>query len=136
MILLIIGIFFVIAAFILFSKSIRLKHFNKNIENNKDFNRTIGTVICDAYHINEATKINKAVTPIVEYEVNGEKYEAANSVLETGAELPVGVKVVVWYKKHNPKIAVLGSDLANYSIYILIGVFLLIFGSMFILQYF
>ena len=136
MIILILGIIFVIVSFILFYKSIRLKHFNKNIENNKDFNRTIGTVICDAYHISSATKINKPVTPIVEYEVNGEKYEAMNTNLETGAELPVGTKVVVWYRKDNPKISVLGSDLANYGIYILIGVFLLIFGSMFILQYF
>lgn len=133
--MLVVGIVSIVGSILLYVKCIMTKISNSKITKGKngDFIKTTGVVICDAYDSHDATDINKPVTPIVEYEVNGEKYEAANSVLETGAELPVGYKVTVWYKKDNPKIAVLATDLANYYTYLFVATSLLIIGVMFLL---
>ena len=100
-----------------------------------EYNKTVGVVICDAYDADESTKLNKAVTPIVEYEVDGEKYEASNSILKTGAELPVGTKMYVWYKKDKPEKSVLGSNLnVMYDLYFTGSAFI-VFGLIFILMF-
>ena len=62
------------------------------------------------------------------YEVNGEKYETLNRILETGAELPVGTKVYVWYKKDNPNQAILGTELESYSFKKILGFLLVAIG--------
>ena len=133
--MLVMGIVSIVGSILLYVKCITTRISNKRIIKGQtgNFIKTTGVVICDAYDSHDATDINKPVTPIVEYEVNGEKYEAANSVLETGAELPVGYKVTVWYKKDNPKIAVLATDLANYYTYLFVATSLLIIGVMFLL---
>lgn len=127
-ILVIIGIYF------LYLSSSRRK-FYKNVENGNlnDYKKIIGTVICDAYYLEDSTEIIKSVTPIVEYEVDGKTYETQNSVLEVGAELPVGTKVYVWYKKDDPKNAVLGTKLGDFSFFEIFGVFLIAIGLVLVL---
>lgn len=89
----------------------------------------------DAYLIQSASDLIKPVTPIVEYEVKGETYETMNPILETGAELPVGTKVYVWYKKDNPKQAILGTELESHSSSKFLGMLLIAFGIMLLLLY-
>ena len=134
MIMLIIGMILNIIGILCLYKSSLTKDFYKKIKNgtNKEYKKTIGVVICEAYEISSVAEINKMVTPIVEYEVEGEIYEAQNPVLKIGGELPVGTKVYVWYKKNNPKIAVLGTELESYKYKKMIGILLIVFGIMFI----
>ena len=118
-------------------KSSLAKKFYDNVKEEKisEFKKVTGVVICDAYNLIDSTDFAKPVTPIVEYEVNGKKYEAQNSILKTGAELPVGTKVCVWYKKDNPKFAILGTELKNYYSIRLFGIIMITFGILFILVY-
>ena len=135
MFMLIIGIVLIIIGFISLYKSRLSKKFYQNIKDGKmsEYKRIVGTVICDAYSIQSASDLIKPVTPIVEYEVNGETYETMNPILETGAELPVGTKVYVWYKKGNPKQAILGTELESHSSSKFLGILLIVFGIMFII---
>lgn len=134
MFMLIIGIVLIIIGFTSLYKGRLSKEFYQNIKDGKmtEYKRIIGTVICDAYSIRSATDVIKPVTPIVEYEVNGETYETMNPILETGAELPVGTKVYVWYKKDNPKQAILGTELESHSSSKFLGMLLIAFGIMFL----
>lgn len=134
MFMLIIGIVLILIGFISLYKGRLSKEFYQNIKDGKmtQYKRIIGTVICDAYSIQSASDLIKPVTPIVEYEVNGETYETMNPILETGAELPVGTKVYVWYKKGDPKQAILGTELESHSSSKFLGLLLIAFGIMFI----
>lgn len=133
MIMLVIGLILIAIGILCLYKSSLTKYFYKNIENgkNQEYKKTVGVVICDAYSSSD-TELNKPVTPIVEYEVNGEKYETQNPILEIGAELPVGTKVYVWYKKNNPKVSVLGTELESHSFKSMLGILLIGFGIIFI----
>lgn len=135
MVTLIIGIILIIFGILSLHKSSLTKKFYNSIKSGekKEYKKTLGTVICDAYCISDATEIAKAVTPIVEYEVNGEKYETQNPILETGAELPVGTKVYVWYKKSDPKVAILGTQLGSHSFTKILGILLIFFGIMLVI---
>lgn len=135
MIMIFVGIILIVSGILCLYKSMLHKEFYEKVQNGKlsEYQKTIGVVICDAYHISDVTEINKPVTPIVEYEVKGEKYEAQNPTLETGAELPVGTKVYVWYKKDNPKISILGTELDSYFSKKLSGFVLIAFGLIFVL---
>lgn len=134
MFMLIIGIVLIIVGFTSLYKGRLSKEFYQNIKDGKmtQYKRIIGTVICDAYSIQSASDLIKPVTPIVEYEVNGETYETMNPILETGAELPVGTKVYVWYKKDDPKQAILGTELESHSSSKFLGILLIAFGIMFL----
>lgn len=134
MFMLIVGVVLIIIGFTSLYKGRLSKEFYQNIKDGKmtDYKKIIGTVICDAYAIESASDLIKPVTPIVEYEVNGETYETGNPILETGAELPVGTKVYVWYKKDNPKQAILGTELESHSSSKMLGILLIAFGIMFI----
>ena len=134
MFMLIIGIVLIIIGFASLYKGRLSKEFYQNIKDGKmtEYKRIVGTVICDAYSIQSASDLIKPVTPIVEYEVNGETYETMNPILETGAELPVGTKVYVWYKKDNPKQAILGTELESHSSSKFLGMLLIAFGIMFL----
>ncbi len=127
-IMIMIGIYFIIRAN-------SLKNFYEKIKdgNISEYKKTVGIVVCDAYSIDDEKKVTKLVTPIVEYTVNGEKYETMNRVLETGAELPVGTRLYVWYKKEDPKQAILGTELESSSFEKLAGVLLIWFGIVFLL---
>ncbi len=106
--------------------------------NLKEFEKTIGTVICDAYKYTtieehrQGGKRNrkkvKVVTPIVEYEVNGTTYEAQNRELQAEGELPVGTQMYVWYKIDKPNEAILGTQIRNNSLEAIIGIFWIIGG--------
>ena len=135
MIWLTLGIILVIIGVILLYKSSVLKDFYNNVRLGKvsEYKKVTGVVICDAYYARDSAETVKPVTPIVEYEINGEKYEAQNSILKTGAELPVGTKVCVWYKKDNPRNAILGTELDNYFAVRLFGFSITAFGILFIL---
>lgn len=135
MVLLILGIILVIIGVRLLYKGSLLKDFYNNVRNGKisEYKRTTGIVICDAYDIEDAAETVKKVTPIVEYEVNGEKYETQNPVLKTGAELPVGTKMCVWYRKDDPRKAILSTELDNYFAVRLFGLSITAFGIMIIL---
>lgn len=134
MVTLIMGILLIIFGILSFCKSHLRKNFYKKIKNNEiaGYKKTTGVVICDAYDITDVDEVAKPVTPIVEYEVNGEKYETQNPTLETGAELPVGTKVQVWYKKDNPIDSILGTELESHSFYTILGVLLVFFGLLFV----
>lgn len=118
-------------------KSNSLKDFYEKLEKGKvsEYKKIIGTVICDAYDVENSAEIpsRRPVTPIVEYIVDGEKYETMNRILQTGAELPVGTRMYVWYKKDDPKQAILGTELKSFSFEKLFGAFLICFGTMFLL---
>lgn len=135
MLMLIVGVILIIIGFISLYKGKLSKQFYQKIKNGKikDYKKIVGTVICDAYSIDSATDLIKPVTPIVEYKVNGETYETTNPILETGAELPVGTKVYVWYKKDNPKQAILGTELESHSFSKLLGILLIAFGIIFLI---
>ena len=135
MIWLILGIILVVFGIRHLYKGSLLKGFYDNIRDAKisEYKKVTGIVICDAYYASDSAEVVKPVTPIVEYEVNGEKYEAQNPILKTGAELPVGTKVCVWYKKDNPKNAILGNELDNYFSVKLFGFSMIAFGIIFIL---
>lgn len=135
MFMLIVGIILIITGFVSLYKGRMSKIFYQNIKAGKikEYKKIIGTVICDAYDIESVSDLIRPVTPIVEYEVNGETYETMNPILETGAELPVGTKVYVWYKKDNPKKAILGTALENHLSRKLLGIILIAFGIIFVI---
>ena len=132
MICLILGIILIIIGVRLLYKSSLLKDFYNNVRNGKisEYKRTTGIVICDAYDVEDATEAVKKVTPIVEYKVNGETYETQNPVLKTGAELPVGTKMCVWYRKDDPRNAVLSTELDHYFDVRFFGFIIMAFGIM------
>lgn len=68
------------------------------------------------------------VSPVVEYEIDGEKYETTNKNLSTGAELPEGTEVWIWYNKNNPKITHIEYDYSKSSMQNIIGAFIIIIG--------
>lgn len=135
MIWLILGIILVIFGVRNLYKSSLLKSFYDNVREGKrnEYKKITGIVICDACYASDLADLTKPVTPIVEYEVNGEKYEAQNPILKTGAELPVGTRVCVWYKKDNPREAVLGIELESYFSARLFGFSMIAFGLLFTL---
>lgn len=132
----IIGIVLILVGILFIKKGLSLKKFYGDLEDGKksDYKKIIGTVICNAYSIDDATEVLKSVTPIVEYEVNGQKYETQNRVLETGAELPVGTKIYLWYKKDNPKQAILGLELNSVYFERRMGSFLIVIGIIFVMM--
>ena len=135
MIWLILGIILVVFGVRHLYKGSLLKNFYDNVRGGKisEYKKVTGIVICDACYASDLTDLTKPVTPIVEYEVNGEKYETQNPILRTGAELPVGTRVCVWYKKDNPSSAILGTELDNYFSVRLFGFSMIAFGILFIL---
>lgn len=135
MIWLILGIILVVFGVRHLYKGSLLKNFYDNVRGEKisEYKKVTGIVICDACYASDLTDLTKPVTPIVEYEVNGEKYETQNPILRTGAELPVGTRVCVWYKKNNPSSAILGAELDNYFSVRLFGFSMIAFGILFIL---
>ena len=137
MIILLVGIILIIIGiFFLYKGSLR-KSFYKKLADGKisEYKKTTGIVICDAYHVNDTSEPVKNVTPIVEYEVKGEKYETQNSLLKSDGEVPVGTKMCVWYKVSKPNIAILGSDIYNYYFKISLGIILVILGTLSTLLY-
>ena len=135
MIMLVIGIIFIIISLLVYLKANSFKKFKNALvsEDKKDFKKTVGTVICNAYHISDAAELNKPVTPIVAYEVNGNKYEAQKATLSNDAELPVGTKIYLWYKKSDPNVAILGIDLDKDFKNKFLATALLVFGILFII---
>lgn len=135
MIVLILGIILVIVGIRFLYKSSLLRNFYNSVKDGKrsEYKKITGTVICAACMADDMLKVSKPTTPIVEYEVNGEKYEAQNPILETGAELPVGTRVCVWYRKNNPRDAVLGTELESYFAVRLFGIVFMAFGVLFIM---
>ena len=133
--MMILGIILIIIGVGILIKGILRNNLYKELKSDKkkEYIKTTGTVICDAYPINEAANLNKGITPIVSYKVNGEEYEAQNRILETSGELPVGTKVIVWYKKDNPKEAILGTSLNDNFFEKNIGVFIIAIGILFII---
>lgn len=132
--ILIIGNIMVIAGIYFIIKSNAAKKFYREIKNNDniaEYKKTVGTVICDAYMPGEKDTTIKAVTPIVEYIVDGEKYETMNRTLENGAELPVGTKMFVWYKKNRPNEAILGTELESATAEKIFGTILILLGIVF-----
>lgn len=118
--------------------------FYKKLENGEflEYNKVLGIVTGNAtYHedafSNGALKPGGSpVTPIVEYEVNGEKYETINNGLSTGADLPMGTKMWVWYDKNNPKIAHLEFDRSSSSTRYILGTILILVGIVIFLSAF
>ena len=119
----VLSILFSIYAFYKASISIKKMKYIKN-----NYKKTIGTVICNAYGIYDSTKVIKAVTPIVEYEVNGQTYEVQNEVLSSDAELKVGTKIYIYYNEKFPTMARISTDLTGVPISILVGNFLFWIG--------
>lgn len=112
-------------------KKIQYMNIEKGI--NKEYEKTIGKVICCVYSMNSDRHDDSS--PVVEYEVNGETYETMNKQLHSGGELPIGTKMWLWYKKDNPRDAILGIELGNWLtikttgiLLILIGILLIIIG--------
>ena len=135
MIGLVLGIILIVIGIRKLYKSSLLREFYNTFKEGKrfEYKKIVGTVIAAGCYAEDLLEINKPSTPIVEYEVNGEKYEAQNPILETGAELPVGTKMYVWYKKDDPRIAVLSTELESYLTTRFIGITLIGFGLLFIL---
>lgn len=114
------GIMFMVVGIFMFLKSNDKNKLFDKLEKGKleGYEETIGTVICDAYRMSEGADNEfyyRMITPIVEYEVNGEKYEGQNEQLSHNGELPVGVKMRVWYRKDNPRDYILQTELRSYS---------------------
>lgn len=135
MLTLINGLIFIILGLVALYKNIDYKLTYRKIKNSKDYEKTIGTVICNAYSTTNINQINnRPTTPIVEFEVNGIKYETINRTLINGNQLPEGTKVYLWYKKDNPNEALLATDCSNNSLVLtLIGVGCIFAGLLFIL---
>jgi len=135
MIWLILGIILIIFGIRNLYKSSLLKKFYDKVRGGKinEYQKTTGIVICDAYYLSDSTEPMKPVTPIVEYEVNGEKYETQNPILETNAELPVGTRMCVWYRKDNPSQAILGTELESHFSVKLFGFSMIAFGVLLVL---
>lgn len=135
MLMLILGIVLLLSGITFLYRSRLSKKFYTNLKDGKihDYEKVVGTVICDAYASDSRSNLAKPVTPIVEYIVNGEHYETQNAILETGAELPVGTKMYVWYQKENPSQAVLGTELENHSLQAMFGMLMLAFGVILVL---
>ena len=133
--MLIVGLILIISGFIHFYKNRLTKKFYQNIKNKKtnDYVKVTGTVVCCAYSTTSSSFHSRPTTPIVEYEVDGEIYEIQNSVLKTGNILPVGAKVYVWYKKNEPKQAILDTELDGYYSTEMFGVIMIFFGIIAIL---
>jgi len=116
---LVIGIFFVIIGIIMICIDLYTQKKYREIKKGKsdDYAETIGKVICNAYaktYVRTAfgnPKDFKVVTPIVEYYVNGEKYEGQNDKLTTNGEIPEGTGVKVWYKKEKPEECILETQI-------------------------
>lgn len=134
MLALIIGTILIVIGITSLYRSILSREFYRKLKDGhlKEYKKITGTVICDAYYAGD-TDVIKPVTPIVEYEVNGKKYEAQNAILEVGAELPIGTKVYVWYKKDNPNQAILGTELESHLSRKILGITMLFFGIILIL---
>jgi len=135
MLILILGIVLLIAGIVYVYRARISKEFYIHFKNEKiqDFQKAVGTVIGDAYPADYESKIPKPVTPIVEYMVYSEKYETQNPVLEMNAELPVGTRVYVWYKKDNPSQAILGAEVESHSFQVMFGMLMIAFGVIFLL---
>lgn len=137
MAMIVLGILFIIAGiFMLLKRNDKNKLYNR-LKNGKadDYEETIGTVICDAYKMSEGAdgdSFYKMITPIVEYEVNGEKYEGQNEQLSPNGELPVGTKMKVWYRKDNPQDYVLQTELRSYNNWIFYGIICIAVGCIII----
>ena len=130
-----IGVLLIILGILFIIGSSEFLKFYKKLKNGKlsNYSKVVGVVICDAYSVHNSGELIKPVTPIVEYEVAGKKYEAMNSVLENDAELPVGTKVYVWYDKNNPAKYILGTETSNYLNYKLVGITMIFFGVLLVL---
>lgn len=122
----------------------RIVKFHKRLENNQEseWENTIGHVVDTAYTYtvpDSSTDISlpfKVITPIVEYEVNGKKYEGQNDRLATsnvkGASLPIGTEVKVYYSKNEPQKCVLKTyidiEKKSYRTSVLLGTIAIIVG--------
>ena len=131
--LVVVGILFIVFGFIIILRGYSKNNYIRKIQNSKNYEKTIGTVVCDAYHMHDSTEQMRAVTPIVEYQVNGETYETCNSQFNTYGELPVDTKVYLWYNKNNPTEAVLGTELKSNLFYNIFGIYFILSGICFII---
>ena len=95
-----------------------------------NYKKTIGVVTCCAFDPINSADIYWPVTPIVEYEVNGEKYEVRRNSYNIGYEEEVGTKMTVWYNEKDPFVSVLDVDLHDNSFgpFLLLGILTFIFG--------
>lgn len=145
------SIIYIVLGMLLMSLGINLilkgnkeNNFYNRLENGefKEYIKVKGTVIGnvayyeDSYPDGTLKPGGAPVSPLVEYEVNGEKYEATNKNLSTGAELPEGTEVWVWYNKNNPKITHIEYDNSRISMRNIIGAFIVLIGIIVLLLVF
>lgn len=130
MITLINGLLFIILGLIALFKNFQYKILFIKIKNSRNYEKTIGTVICNAYSNSDLNTLERSITPIVEFEVEGVKYEAVNRSVGTHNELPEGTKLYLWYKKDDPNDAWLPTDVAGTSFVLTIIGFGCIFAGL------
>lgn len=134
--MIILGILFIVVGiFMILKRNDKNRLFDKLLKGKApEYEETVGTVICDAYETRTTDDgpSTRLITPIVEYEVNGEKYEGQNEQLSPNGELPVGLKMKVWYRKDNPRMYVLQSEIEDYNSWWIYSIICFVIGFLLI----
>ena len=120
------GVMFIVAGAYMLYKSTSRNRLYKELKVNKlaEYKKTTGKVIANAFELGRKAYNTNSMgpnsrytyyTPVVEYEVDGIKYESRNEQLSKRGKIPVGTEVKVYYKKDDPRMCVLETEMGQYK---------------------
>ena len=142
--IILIGLVFIFGGFYMILAKYNVVKFYKRLEYNQEseWENTTGRVVDTAYRYvgssfaDDNDPATKVMTPIVEYEVNGKKYEGQNDGLASsnvkGASLSIGTEVKVYYLKKEPQKCILKTYIdmtkKSYGKWVLFGIISIVVG--------